>query len=727
MTQEEMDAIKRRFSKPEAPSGPPAAGAPAARPAAALPRAAVSTGYDVGKSIERGVDKGVVGSPGVFADMVRLGQLARDYTRSTNIGGPSQGTFDDIRKRRDAEREANESYVYKPSTLQKYGSQAFIDQADELSGGNLNYKPATKAGRVVMPIAEMTGGAAAGGIAGGGRGFVGNVIRQGVLPGAAIEGAKAAGVENPVALGAIGLGTGAAATAATTQSAAKALGSRASGATEAQIQAAERLFQFAQNQNPPLPLSRASALDMVTGGRTSASDIQRVVENQKDPAMREFYADSPERIQAAGGRALDTVGPVSEQPSTIGPRVKEQMETRIEGTEQAINEHTRPAYQQFEREPLTSDEFARLLQDPLFMLQHQAVLQDPELNYLTQTMRPDSVEAVDLTRRILRERQEALRDPASENRSPTRAGGYGASGGAAEEVSNEASRRVLMTGQGEPSPREAVQEAQARAREALVDPLVQGPEGKAMRAGTTEGAREAAFPQKPNEGAHHEVRRMVQSLAEQDPNLAREFVRNYLGTAFAKTQNRGQGGENYYQAPAFYAEVMGNPEARASITAALEALPGGAGRAEAFHDIMRVFQAMGKREKPGSMTAPTQETLAQMKEAGISEGAFKVLSSAGTAWPAMVKDKFQGWRLGRNTEEIASLLTDPARAADFAAIARSAPGSAHRMALVTRLIASGASARDAALNNRAQFRAAVPGTAIVRGEDDRDRRKELER
>src|SRR6185436_10561821 len=501
-------------------------------------------------------------------------------------------------------------------------------------GGQLDYRPTTPAGRVAMPIAEMTGGAAVGGLTGGARGAVGNIVRQGVLPGAAVEGAKAAGVENPVALGAIALGTGGAAQMATTQSAAGALRGRAAGATEAQIQAAERLYQLAQREG--VPLSRANALDFVTSGGTNASGLQRVIENQSDPTMREFYAGSPERIQEAGGRALNTVGPVSEAPSTIGPRVAEQMDQRIQGTEQAINEYTRPAYQAFEREPLTSTEFARLLQDPLFMRQHQRNFEDPELHHLTQGMQPDSIEAVDLTRRLLRERQEALQQPATENYSPTRAGGYGASTGTAEEVANEASRRALMTGQGQPSPREAVQEAQARAREALVDPLVQGPEGQIARNRTTGGAQEAVFPQKPLEGAHVEVDRMVRALADQSPDLAREFVRNYLGTAFAKTQNRGQGGENYYHAPAFFAETMGNPEARASVTAALRALPGGAARAEAFEDIMRVFQAMGKRERPGSMTAHAQEDIAALKESGLSEGAVKVLTSVGTAWPTMV-------------------------------------------------------------------------------------------
>ena len=60
---------------------------------------------DVGRSIQTGLARGVVGTPGAPADIARLGQAARDYMRSTNIGGPSQGTYAEVRAREDARRE----------------------------------------------------------------------------------------------------------------------------------------------------------------------------------------------------------------------------------------------------------------------------------------------------------------------------------------------------------------------------------------------------------------------------------------------------------------------------------------------------------------------------------------------------------------------------------------------------------------------------------------------
>jgi hypothetical protein len=672
------------------------------------------TARDVGKTIETSLTKGVVGTPGMPADMVRLGQLARDYMRSTNIGGPSQGTFAEVRAREDAKREAEQSAPFKPSNLQEWGSQRFAESADELSGGAVIREPTTPAGRAVALPAEMAGGALAGGVAGaartGARGLVGPMIRQGVVPGAAITAAQQSGlVENPVALGAIGIAAGGAAEMGKGGSASGALRSRAGGATEAQVAEAERMFQAAQARN--LPLSRANALDIVTGGRTDASGLQRVVEGGGSEPMREFYADAPQRIQRAGGQALDEIAPVSPQPSTIGPRAAEAMDTHIAGTEQAINAHTRPAYEAIQDTQLTSNEFTRLLQDPLFMREHQRILESPEYNHLTQGVQPDSIQAVDLTRRILAQRQERLSNPMTEAYDPTAATGYGASIDPAQETARAASRRAVMTGPNNPNPLEAVQTAQAQAREALVDPLRQGPEGRIAAARTTEGAQDALFQQNPTEGSHVEIGRTVGSLSRQDPELAAELVRNYLGTHFAAAQRSGPSGATYNSGPAFWKQVMGNPEQAAGITAALNALPNGRARAEAFHDVMRIFQAMGQRQHIGSRTSFNAEDLANLKEGGLSEGAAKMALGVGVKWPQKVMDAVERYRLGQNVDDLARLFTDPARGAEFARIVRSPPDSAHRTMQIMRL-----------LGTQQLGTVGAPASAAVRAEEERQRK-----
>lgn len=690
---------------------PQAASAAASPPAAAPPanwweRTKDAAG-DYMKSSVTGIARGVAGFPGSPADIVKFGQLARDYMRSTDIGGPSEGTYADVRKRRDIEREAQNPAPLKPSNLQEYGSQRWIESAnDQLVGDDLLYQPKDRFGRALQGIGEMAGGAAVGGIPGGVRALPGAVVRQGVIPGVAVEGAKAAGVENPLALGAIGVTAGGGASAGKTRSAETALGRRTANATPAQLQEAEALFQRAVAAN--LPLTRANALDAVTGGATNASNLQRVLEGQSAPELSRFYANSPERVGAAGGEALDAVGPVAQNPSTLGPRAAREMQGEITDVNTGINQQTRPQYRAIEAQPVDGATFAQLMQDPLFARTYQQVMAAPELAHLG--LVPQSVGAIDKTRQLLAQGEQASRNPASADWNPTYAEGYRTNAADAQAAASTASRPYGPPAPG-PSPLEAVQAEQAQLRTEHLDPLQAGPEGRVGAATTTEGAQQAMFPQKPVENAHAEVGRAVASLAQRDPQLATEFVRSHLGREFAQAMTAPQsgGGQFSWSAPAFFRQIYGNPERRAAVETAIGALPQGQGRLGAFNEIMRIFQAMGERQRVGSQTAFNKEDLGRLREAGFSEGAIKIIAGVGVKWPQKALDAVEGWRLRGNVNDLASLITDPARGPEFAAIARSAPGSPHRMALIIRMINSGGGRT-------------APVSSAVRQEEGRERR-----
>jgi hypothetical protein len=432
------------------------------------------------------------------------------------------------------------------------------------------------------------------------------------------------------------------------------------------------------------------------------STTQRIVEGVEDVGRS---------IQT--GQALDPIAPVSQQPSTIGPRAATEMQGEIGDVNTAINATTRPAYQALEPVRVPQAEFLQLMQNPLFAREHAATIQDPALAHLTQGLAPDSIGMVDLTRRRLAETGTELSTPGIPGMSTTRAGGYQRTGHEAQDVASDASRQVTPTAAGQPSPLEAVQAAQAQLRQQHLDPLQQGPEGRLAAAQTTPAAQSAVFPQNPSEGAHVEVGRTVDALARRDPALAAEFVRNYLGTQFAEVQRAGQAGPTYYTGPAYWKHIMGNPEQAAGLTAALNALPNGAARAEVFHDVMRIFNAMGQRERIGSQTAFNAEELRNLREAGLSEGAIKVLGGGGVKLPQKVMDTIENWRLGRNVNELADLFTNPARGAEFAAIVRAAPGSAHRTMQLLRLMGTSPGAATVG----------VPASAAMREEEERLRKR----
>ena len=76
-----------------------------------------------------------------------------------------------------------------------------------------------------------------------------------------------------------------------------------------------------------------------------------------------------------------------------------------------------------------------------------------------------------------------------------------------------------------------------------------------------------------------------------------------------------------------------------------------------------------------------------LREAGFSEGAVKVLGGGGIKLPQKVMDTVENWRLGRNVNELAGPLHRSRRAGlSLRAIVRSAPGSAHRTMQLLRLL-----------------------------------------
>src|SRR5690606_10849156 len=87
------------------------------------------------------------------------------------------------------------------------------------------------------------------------------------------------------------------------------------GVTAAELDAAEQLFQRAQQAGQPI--SRAEAVQAVTQGRTGIGDLQHTVEGMG--GMREFYAQRPAQNEAAARQAFGGIAPQAADPSRLGP------------------------------------------------------------------------------------------------------------------------------------------------------------------------------------------------------------------------------------------------------------------------------------------------------------------------------------------------------------------------------------------------------------------------
>jgi hypothetical protein len=79
----------------------------------------------------------------------------------------------------------------------------------------------------------------------------------------------------------------------------------------------------------------------------------------------------------------------------------------------------------------------------------------------------------------------------------------------------------------------------------------------------------------------------------------------------------------------------------------------------------------------------------------IGEKANTVMTG-GIKLPGRVKEAYEQWRLGKNTEQIAKLFTDPNAIEMFRRLGRAAPGSSQAQAISARLAVMATQASQAA-------------------------------
>jgi hypothetical protein len=677
------------------------------------------TFQDIDRSAGVGAMKGVTGAPGAPIDIIRMGQLARAYTTGgrlnpmTYLSPPDPKYFnkstEEILAIQDEERKRGErGYLGDPAEMMRWGGEAWQKTLmPYVSEEQASYKPKTRAGEVAQTFGEVTGGGIAGDaplVAQSAARFgphaairqFGQSVRDSTLTGGAVAGAAAATNDNPAAMLAAGVLAGPAARYRGSTTVEDAMRTRGGTPTQAQLHQAENLFNRARLEG--IPLTRANAIDWVTGGEAQGlSELQRIIESSGSPELRRFFRENsppgPTRVRAYGERVLDQIGPESTSPSTIGPRVAEQSDLAVKEAERLANADVRPQYQALESRRADPQEFQRLMADPAWARAYEQVMTEPDYAAFVRGLPPDSAGVIDLVTRVLEHRREGFQTPGGnpEGISGTRAGGLVGSGQESQRVASEASMPGAP-GPAFPGIRTPLEEAQyqrALNQQTLVDPLSQGPTGQMAQAKTTQAAEGAAFPSKPLEGSQYEVGHAVHELAARDPNLAREYVRNYLGTQFNAQTGRNVGGEPYTAGTKFWKGVAGNDQQTQNLQAAVEALPNGREVWQAVREMGNIFEAMGKRQHPGSKTAFNEQDLKEIgSETGLVSSAAQLYGLNFSVLGKKVSDAVERYRLGQNKEEIARLLTDPGAGREFANILRETPpGSAERAIRMARVLA----------------------------------------
>lgn len=582
---------------------------------------------DVAKSFGSGLVQGAASLAGLPGDIAEYG--ARGIDRATQFIGRQLGI--DVTPR--------------PDRAPTYGSSDIRRGIEDRITGPL-YEPKTTLGKYAGNVGEFVPGALA-----GPGGAVRNLINFAVVPGLASEAAGQAThgtAAEPYARAATALAAGGTAALANRSNVAgKTVASATRGVTRAQVDEAERLFVRAQDLG--IPITRAEALQQVTGGSTRLGDVQRVVEGSGE--MRPFLAQRADQVETAGRRTFDSIAPMHAGPSTIGSAAGRAAEETLTDVRRVINDAARPFYDAAATVRLTPQEMAQARALPGYAEAAQAIRNDPQLARYVAGLPENSVGFLNEVKKQLDQSARNATAPIGPRGAPNAqvSAGYINDAAAARRIGINASPAY-----------EIALNVESQARRDFLDPLLQGPLGKlAERDITTQRAIDTLFPRNPLPNSADEIATTVTALSRRNPNAARSLVRAHVESTFNQATRALQGGDNQWGGAGFAAALRGNAQQAENLEAAIRALPAGDRTWQGFDRFLQILEAQGQRQRIGSQTAFNQEMQTELRRGGVVGEAVTLAAGAGLKWPTRVKDAMERWRLGSNVNELAHILTDP--------------------------------------------------------------------
>ena len=217
----------------------------------------------------------------------------------------------------------------------------------------------------------------------------------------------------------------------------------------------------------------------------------------------------------------------------------------------------------------------------------------------------------------------------------------------------------------------------------VVNPLVQGRVGQIAEGGVGEtGMRTqqgVLMPTNPQVTSPKDIKATVQALRRQDPNAVPAWTRQSLEGIFNETTQKLQGGENQFGGAKFASTVAGNKQQRENLktlvteSAGIQAWNG-------FEKMLDVMEAQGKRQPMGSATAFNQMISEEFKQGGLGQAGALLTK------PSRISTAYDEFRMGKNAQLLAKLLTDPDGINKLKEISNTAPNSAKTRLLVNSLL-----------------------------------------
>jgi hypothetical protein len=225
----------------------------------------------------------------------------------------------------------------------------------------------------------------------------------------------------------------------------------------------------------------------------------------------------------------------------------------------------------------------------------------------------------------------------------------------------------------------------ATAQKTQIQPLKQGLTGAIAE---TTGIPEAMIgqqsqilmPKNPKATMPEDIKRTVELLRRKDPTVAADWTRQELQGAFNQAARDKVSGGNQFGGANFAANITGNQAQKDNLKALVEA-SAGKGTWQGFENMLETMQAQGQRVPAGSATTFNNLLTQEMESGG--KGAFMKYV---TSLPTMAREGIQAWELGKNTEMLAKMLTDPKSVEKLNELAKTKPDSRKARSIVNSVV-----------------------------------------
>ena len=422
-------------------------------------------------------------------------------------------------------------------------------------------------------------------------------------------------------------------------------------------------------------LTWPEALSQVSG-QPIATDLQRILEShpRTRDTMQAFMAPRADQLEQAARAELPYVGGTTQRPSGLGPQAGEAVDQFFNETRDIINNAAAPFYKAAEGYRFTPAEYAAVRAIPNYDKMVKAVRSSDDA-WRVKHLPDDSVGVLNEVKKQFNARADAASHPMNPEANKQLASTYGSGAEAAKQVGIAKSPELGAALTIERSGRE------------IMDQIQHGPIGQIAKSDrATRNVVNILFKRAPDANSEHEIAQAVSMLSSRRPAVAEALVRLHIENTMNNAFKALQGGGNQFAGARLAKDLIGHPQERANLKAAVEALPNGKDAWSGLEQMLEIMQATGQRQAKGSLTAFNAMDLKNMSSEGLASLVAKGLSPS--KWSKAAMEAYQAWSSGNNLDRFARIITDPRSADVFKRLRNIDPNSSIASDMVGRLITS---------------------------------------